>query len=155
MPAHLPSSFSVSFRAERCLCCHRCCVRDPATGTVSLRRPPDVCLRCRALCCAVCAQVLGKDVRKSVESIRPKFIFFTFIGSEVPVLQRARVSVQRPDVEKIFNGYSVRMDISGGNMGTFSKAEIAKELLRCGGAHAPTHYVFGPSDELEVNPSPQ
>ena len=47
------------------------------------------------------------------------------------------------------------MDISGGNMSTFSKAEIAKELLRCGGAHAPTHYVFGPSDELEVNPSPQ
>lgn len=58
-------------------------------------------------------KVLGKDVRKSVESIRPKFIFFTFIGEEVPVLQRARVSVQRPDVEKIFNGYAVRMDISG------------------------------------------
>jgi hypothetical protein len=88
-------------------------------------------------------KVLGKDVRKSVESIRPKFIFFSFIGEEVPVLQRARVSVQRPDVEKIFNGYAVRMDISGGNMSTFSKAEIAKELLRCGGAHAPTHYVFG------------
>ena len=52
-------------------------------------------------------------MRKSVESIRPKFIFFSFIGSEVPVLQRARVSVQRPDVEKMFNGYSVRMDISG------------------------------------------
>jgi len=100
-------------------------------------------------------KVLGKDVRKSVESIRPKFIFFTFIGEEVPVLQRARVSVQRPDIEKLFNGYAVRMDISGGNMGTFTKAEIAKELLRCGGAHAPTHYVFGPSDELEVNPSPQ
>jgi len=90
------------------------------------------------------------------------------------------------------------MDISGGNMGTFSKAEIARELLRCGsadsrahswrragsgllrspkvravglflhlsvtvsflflvfsGAHAPTHYVFGPNDEMEMNPSPQ
>jgi len=100
-------------------------------------------------------KVLGKDVRKSVESIRPKFIFFSFIGENVPVLQRARVSVQRPDVEKIFNGYSVRMDISGGNLSTFTKDEIAKELLRCGGAHAPTHYVFGPNDELEVNPSPQ
>lgn len=140
-------------------------------------------------------KVLGKDVRKSVESIRPKFIFFTFIGEEVPVLQRARVSVQRPDIEKVFNGYAVRMDISGSNLSTFSKAEIAKELLRwsitrqqidiyeecgqlsayvirvqcltsiclcfsrflffSGGAHAPTHYVFGPSDELEVNPSPQ
>lgn len=48
-------------------------------------------------------KVLGRDVRKSVESIRPKFIFFTFIGNEVPVLQRARVSVQRPDIEKLFN----------------------------------------------------
>ena len=28
-------------------------------------------------------------------------------------------------------------------------------LLRCGGAHAPTHYVFGPEQEMEVNPSPQ
>jgi len=100
-------------------------------------------------------KVLGKDVRKSVESIRPKFVFFTFIGDKVPVLQRARVSVQRPDIEKVFNGYAVRMDISGGNMSTFSKAEISKELLRCGGAHAPTHYVFGPNDEMEVNPSPQ
>lgn len=54
-----------------------------------------------------------------------------------------------------FQGYAVRMDISGGNMSTFSKDEIAKELLRCGGAHAPTHYVFGPNDEMEVNPSPQ
>jgi hypothetical protein len=100
-------------------------------------------------------KVLGKDVRKSVESIRPKFIFFTYIGEGVPVLQRARVSVQRPDIEKVFNGYSVRMDISGGNMATFSKDEIAKELLRCGGAHAPTHYVFGPNDELQVNAAPQ
>lgn len=48
-------------------------------------------------------KVLGKDVRKSVESIRPKFIFFSFIGQDVPVLQRARVSVQRPDIEKVFN----------------------------------------------------
>lgn len=32
----------------------------------------------------------------------------------------------------VFQGYSVRMDISGGNLGTFSKAEIARELLRCG-----------------------
>lgn len=38
-----------------------------------------------------------------MESIRPKFIFFSFIGEQVPVLQRARVSVQRADIEKVFN----------------------------------------------------
>lgn len=99
-------------------------------------------------------KVIGKDVRQSVESLRPKFIFFTFIGDEVPVLQRAKVSVQRPDVEKIFNGYSVRMDVSG-NLANFTKDEIQKELLKCGGAHAPTHYVFGPNDEVTVVGGPK
>jgi hypothetical protein len=74
----------------------------------------------------------------------------SYIGEGVSVIQRARVSVQRPDIEKVFNGYALRMDISGNNLSTFSREEIVKELLRCGGAHSPTHYVFGPSDEVEV-----
>ncbi len=58
-------------------------------------------------------KVLGKDVRQSVESIRPKFVFFTWIGKNVPVLQRARVSVQRPDVEKLFNVRATRLRACG------------------------------------------
>jgi hypothetical protein len=95
-------------------------------------------------------KVIGKDVRKTLEALRPKYVFFTFIGDNVSVLQRAKVSVQRGAAEKIFNGYATRLDISG-DLSNFSRVIIAKELLKCGGAHMPTHYVFGPDDELEVS----
>jgi len=95
-------------------------------------------------------KVIGKDVRKTLEALRPKYIFFTFIGDSVSVLSRAKVSVQRGAVEKLFNGYSTRLDVPG-NLSNFTRDEICKELLKCGGAHMPTHYVFGPGDEVEVS----
>jgi len=96
-------------------------------------------------------KVLGKDVRNNVESIRQKFIFLSFIGKDVPVMQRARVSVQRDQVEKLFQGLTMRIDISGGDIDhTFTRESIRDELLRSGGAHKPTHYVFGPGDEMQL-----
>jgi len=96
-----------------------------------------------------CIKVIGKDVRKTLEAHRPKFVFFTYIGDNVSVLQRAKVSVQRQAPEKIFNGYATRLDVNG-DLANFTREIIAAELLKCGGAHMPTHYVFGPEDELEV-----
>lgn len=95
-------------------------------------------------------KVIGKDVRKTLEAHRPKYVFFTFIGDQVSVLQRAKVSVQRGAAERIFNGYSTRLDVNG-DLSNFTRESIAKELLKCGGAHMPTHYVFGPRDEIEVS----
>ena len=94
-------------------------------------------------------KVIGKDNRQTLEAFRPKYVFFTYIGDKVSVLQRAKVSVQRGAAEKIFNGYSTRLDVNG-NLANFTRLEIAKELLKCGGAHTPSHYIFGPGDELEV-----
>jgi hypothetical protein len=94
-------------------------------------------------------KVIGKDVRKTLEAHRPKYVFFTFIGDKVSVLQRAKVSVQRGAAEKIFNGYSTRLDVNG-DLANFTRESIGKELLKCGGAHMPTQYVFGPDDELDV-----
>jgi len=96
-----------------------------------------------------CLKVIGKDVRKTLEAHRPKYVFFTFIGDNVSVLARAKVSVQRGFAEKIFNGYSTRLDVSG-DLSNFTREIIAKELLKCGGAHMPTNYVFGPGDEIDV-----
>lgn len=48
-------------------------------------------------------KVIGKDNRQTLEAFRPKYVFFTFIGDKVSVLQRAKVSVQRGAAEKIFN----------------------------------------------------
>ena len=95
-------------------------------------------------------KVIGKDDRQTLEALRPKYVFFTFIGDKVTVLQRAKVSVQRGAPEKIFNGYSTRLDVNG-NLHNFTREEISKELLKCGGAHTPSHYVFGPGDEIEVS----
>jgi len=94
-------------------------------------------------------KVIGKDNRQTLEAFRPKYVFFTFIGDKVSVLQRAKVSVQRGAAEKIFNGYAVRLDVNG-NLANFNRKEISKELLKCGGAHTPSHYIFGPGDELEI-----
>jgi len=94
-------------------------------------------------------KVIGKDNRQTLEAFRPKYVFFTYIGDKVSVLQRAKVSVQRGAAEKIFNGYSTRLDVNG-NLANFTRLEISKELLKCGGAHTPTHYIFGPGDEVEV-----
>jgi len=94
-------------------------------------------------------KVIGKDNRQTLEAFRPKYVFFTYIGDKVSVLQRAKVSVQRGAAEKIFNGYSTRLDVNG-NLANFTRLEICKELLKCGGAHTPSHYIFGPGDEVEV-----
>jgi 2-hydroxy-3-keto-5-methylthiopentenyl-1-phosphate phosphatase len=48
-------------------------------------------------------KVIGKDNRQTLEAFRPKYVFFTYIGDKVSVLQRAKVSVQRGAAEKIFN----------------------------------------------------
>jgi len=94
-------------------------------------------------------KVVGKDIRKNVESLRNKLVFFTFIGNDVSVTQRAKVSVMRADVEKIINSYAIRLDVDG-SLSSLSTEHIMKELLRSGGAHMPTHYVFGPGQEIEV-----
>jgi len=96
-------------------------------------------------------KVVGKDVRKNVESLRNKIVFFTYIGDGVGALAKARVSIMRPDVDKIITSYACRFDLTGELQG-FSKNGIAKEMLKCGGAHTPTHYVFGPeeSDMIEA-----
>ncbi len=95
-------------------------------------------------------KVIGKDVRQTLEALRPKYVFFTFIGDKVSVLNKAKVSVQRGAAEKIFNGYSTRLDVTG-DLSNFTKEVIGKELLKCGGAHMPTHYVFGADDEMLVS----
>jgi Cofilin/tropomyosin-type actin-binding protein len=47
-------------------------------------------------------QVFAVDDRSSESGRRDKFLFLTFIGSKVSVMQKARVSVQRGQVLKNF-----------------------------------------------------
>jgi len=93
-------------------------------------------------------RVVGVDNRETTVSRRPKFIWFTSIGSGVSVLKKARVSVQKPDLAKFFSSAQFNVEISGAEQ--LTKLEIGKKLLSSGGAHKPTHYEFAPGDLIAI-----
>ncbi len=92
--------------------------------------------------------VTGVDVRENVTSRRPKFVAITWIGSKLSAMKKAKVSVQRQEVQKLMNGITAAMDIS--DLADFTQADIAKKLLAAGGAHKPTEYEFGPNDVYKL-----
>jgi len=87
--------------------------------------------------------VTGVDIRENVTSRRPKFVAFNYIGLKVPALKKARVSVQKQDVQKFWQGIAASLDVFD-PVKDLAQAEIAKKLLAAGGAHKPTQYEFGP-----------
>jgi len=93
-------------------------------------------------------RVVGVDNRETTVSRRPKFVWFTFIGSGVSVLKKARVSVQKPDLAKFFASAQYNVEIS--NASELTKEDIGKKLLGAGGAHKPTHYEFAAGDTIEI-----
>lgn len=88
------------------------------------------------------------DVKKNVTSKRIKLIYFTYIGADVPVMKKAKVSLISNDVSKLFPGVSINMNVS--DPSDLDKDNIAKELLKVGGAHKPTMFRFGPDCEVQV-----
>ena len=93
--------------------------------------------------------VKGIDDRGSTVSQRDKFIAFTWIGESVSVMKKARVSVQKKDVLKIFDGCGMNIEII--DRESFTPNYVTSILLKSGGAHKPTYYQFGPSDADKVN----
>jgi len=87
--------------------------------------------------------VTGVDVRENVTSRRPKFVVFNYIGSKVSALKKAKVSVQKQDVQKFWQGIAASLDVFD-PAHDLAQAEVAKKLLAAGGAHKPTQYEFGP-----------
>jgi len=93
-------------------------------------------------------RVVGVDNRETTVSRRPKYIWFTFIGSRVAVLKKAKTSTQKPEVAKFFA--SAQMNIELSSVDDLTKNEVAKKLLGSGGAHKPTHYEFAENDNLAI-----
>ena len=92
--------------------------------------------------------VKGIDDRGSTVSERDKFIAFTWIGENVPVMKKARVSVQKKDVLKIFDGCGMNIEII--DKESFTPKWVTGVLLKSGGAHKPTYYDFG-SEKIDLN----
>ena len=93
--------------------------------------------------------VKGIDDRGSTVSERDKFVAFTWIGENVPVMKKARVSVQKKDVLRIFDGCGMNIEII--DRESFTPKWVTSILLKSGGAHKPTFYQFGPQDSDKVN----
>jgi len=94
-------------------------------------------------------QVFGVDQHESLASKRSKICWFTWVGKSVGVLVKAKVSVQKPDVAKVFEGAALALEISDPN--ELEAQHVAGALLKSGGAHKPTYYDFGGGVKYELS----
>jgi len=95
-------------------------------------------------------RAIGADVQANVTSNREKFVFITWIGPKVGVMQRAKVGMQTRSIEASFVGVSVAVKVDASVEADYALEALAKRLLACGGAHKPTKYVFGPGQEYSL-----
>jgi len=95
-------------------------------------------------------RVIGADVQSSVTSNREKFVYISWIGPKVGVMQRAKVGMQSKVVQQYFVGVSLAVNVDAGDHKDLELDAIARRLLACGGAHKPTKYVFGPGQEYSL-----
>ena len=54
-----------------------------------------------------CFSVLGVDDRGTTQSTRTKYVSFSFAGPGCSMIKRARISVQRDEVNNVFTGCAV------------------------------------------------
>ncbi|TYJ54754.1 hypothetical protein B9479_004602 [Cryptococcus floricola] len=66
-------------------------------------------------------------------SFREKFTLITWIGEDVKVMRRARVSVHAADVKKVLRAYSI--EVSASTKADLDQDEIVTRLRRAGGAN--------------------
>lgn len=89
-------------------------------------------------------RVDGVDQQESIKSVRPKMVQINWVGSGVKAKHKGKALVGKQSVASIFTGMSVFVDITKSE--DLDIKDICHELLRCGGAHKPTHYHLGPDD---------
>jgi len=66
-------------------------------------------------------------------SFREKFAFITWIGEDVKVMRRARVSVHTADVKHVLRAYSI--EVSASSKSDLQLDDIVQRMRRAGGAN--------------------
>lgn len=66
-----------------------------------------------------------------VESKRVKFVFVVWIGENVKVMKKVRVSIEVGDVKKVLSYYSVELMVN--DKGDLNEDEVVKRLWKVGG----------------------
>jgi len=82
-------------------------------------------------------------------SKRAKFIYMRFVGTEVPVMKKAKVT---PSLGKIGEQFPVKhlsLDLNE-DLSHFDVESLSKEFLRVGGAHKPDKYEYGPNQMYDI-----
>ena len=87
--------------------------------------------------------IYGVDERGNVTSRREKFVSVTWVGENVKVMAKSKVSGQRTAAMGYFSGAHIAYQIMDGDRDDISEAELQKKLLQVGGAHKPKYYDFG------------
>mmetsp|Transcript_25577 Transcript_25577/g.45377 ORF Transcript_25577/g.45377 Transcript_25577/m.45377 type:complete len:86 (-) Transcript_25577:35-292(-) len=72
----------------------------------------------------------------------------TWIGNGVGIMKKAKVGPQREEIISHLNG--IQFFLAASEKQDIDMMHMASELLRSGGAHKPTHYIFGPSQEVAL-----
>ncbi len=72
----------------------------------------------------------------------------TWIGEGVGIMKKAKVGPQRQDL--INNIQGIQFFLQAAEKSDIDMGNLASEILRSGGAHKPTHYIFGPDQEVAL-----
>jgi len=96
-----------------------------------------------------CFRVSAVDDRENTTSIRTKYVAFTQVGQNVPVLKKANAGPQRNEIFARFKGTALSIDVSTAE--ELSNENVRDRLLASGGAHKPTRYEFGDGTNLPVD----
>ncbi|GFZ46279.1 hypothetical protein JCM24511_04526 [Saitozyma sp. JCM 24511] len=70
-------------------------------------------------------------------SFREKFILVIWIGEEVKVMRRAKVSVHAADVKNVLRAYSI--EVSASSAHDLKQDDVVQRLRRAGGANYDRH----------------
>ncbi|ORY25712.1 hypothetical protein BCR39DRAFT_543048 [Naematelia encephala] len=66
-------------------------------------------------------------------SFREKFCLVIWIGEEVKVMRRARVSIHTADVKNVLRAYSI--EVSASSLADLKEADIVQRMRKAGGAN--------------------
>ena len=109
-------------------------------------------------------RVRAIDIKRGVQSVRPRVVGFMFAGPETKTIARARFSGQKSKAMGLMVGVAATFELVGTPIAQFTMRQVATELIGCCGAHQPTQYDFcdggvfyisgGPDGVQEVAPKP-
>jgi len=88
--------------------------------------------------------VYGHDKRGGIVSKRKKWVYFSYVASNVDDIAKAKANFQKQKVAKFFGAVSASFDLTSSTAeAALSEIPIAAKLLDAGAAHKPSHFDFG------------